>query len=190
VSRRPLRRRLATSLAAAALVAGCSGGDNTDDVAIDEPSASEPTIVDESASEPTIVDESDDPETSGSESPSTSPTTTTEPVAEPDLEASLPLPDTAAIVQTTVISGGGARPLLGWEPVEGAASYIVVVFTADGDPYWSAVTDQAEIYVGGPVQIPDDNDGPRVADGYTWVVYADDADGALLASSPQRPISP
>lgn len=180
MSRRPLRRRLAASLAAAALVAGCSGGDNADDVATDETSASESTIV----------DETDGPETSGSENPSTSPATTTEPVAEPDLEASLPLPDTAAIVQTTAISGGGARPLLGWEPVEGAVSYIVIVFTADGDPYWSAVTDQDEIYVGGPVQIPDDNDGPRVADGYTWVVYADAADGAMLASSPQRPISP
>jgi len=30
----------------------------------------------------------------------------------------------------------------------------------------------------------------NVAEGYTWVVYAEDADGNLLAVSPLRPIAP
>ncbi|MEA3501279.1 MAG: hypothetical protein U9R47_00775 [Actinomycetota bacterium] len=94
------------------------------------------------------------------------------------------------IEQTTPASGGGTRPLLEWVPVEGAATYIVVVYTETGGSYWSAVTSETSTYVGGPLQIPAGRTGPNVADGYTWVVYADDAEGNLLAVSPQRPISP
>ena len=65
-----------------------------------------------------------------------------------------------------------------------------MVYTEARAPYWAAVTTEPEVYVGGPVQIPDDRDGPRVAALYTWVVYADDADGTPLASSPLRTISP
>jgi hypothetical protein len=49
---------------------------------------------------------------------------------------------------------------------------------------------ETKTYVGGPLQIPAGRTGPNVADGYTWVVYAEDADGNLLAVSPQRPIAP
>jgi len=96
----------------------------------------------------------------------------------------------AVIEQTTPTSGEGPRPLLAWEPVEGTATYTVVVYTGTGAPYWSSVTDEPGIYVGGPLQIPAGRTGPNVSDGYTWVVYADDADGNLLAVSPQRPIAP
>jgi hypothetical protein len=74
--------------------------------------------------------------------------------------------------------------------VDGAVLYFVNIYTETGGPYWSAVTAETRTFVGGPLQIPAGRTGPNVADGYTWVVYAEDADGNLLAVSAQRPIAP
>lgn len=94
------------------------------------------------------------------------------------------------IEQTTPTSGGGTRPLLEWAAVDGAALYFVNIYTETGGSYWSRVTDETNTYVGGPLQIPAGRTGPNVADGYTWIVYAEDAEGNLLAVSAQRPIAP
>jgi len=90
----------------------------------------------------------------------------------------------------TPLSGEGSRPLLSWKPVEAAAAYVVMVYDAEGSPYWSAVTTATEVYVGGPLPIPAENAGPRIGAGYTWSVYAEDAGGLLVAASPQRSVSP
>lgn len=137
---------------------------------------------------------------SGTEAPSSSTTTpgdtaetkstttmidaTTSTVAEPAINGAVP------IEQMTPTSGGGDRPLLEWVPIEGAVTYIVSVFTETGAPYWSAVTTEPRTYVGGAEQIAEGRTGPNVSDGYTWIVYADDTEGSLLAASPRRAISP
>jgi len=120
------------------------------------------------------------------ETPTTTPieTTTT-------TEASPPVITGAdAIEQVTPTSGGGSRPLLEWVPVDGAATYFVILYTESDEPYWSAVTSEPSTFVGGPLQIPTDRTGPTVAEGYRWAVYADDAEGNLLAASPLRTIEP
>ena len=96
----------------------------------------------------------------------------------------------AVVEQTTPTSGGGIRPLLEWMAVDGASLYVVVVYTETGGSYWSALTTETSTFVGGPLQIPSGRTGPNVADGYTWVVYAEDADGNLLAASPRRAVAP
>jgi hypothetical protein len=96
----------------------------------------------------------------------------------------------AVIEQTTPTSGEGSRPLLEWSTVNGASSYLVVVYTETGGSYWSVLTTETSTFVGGPLEIPSGRTGPSVADGYTWTVYADDADGNLLATSPRRAIAP
>lgn len=110
--------------------------------------------------------------------------TTTSAFTEPVISGAEP------IEQLSATSGGGARPLLEWAPVAGAATYIVIVYTAGGEPYWSAITTEPQVFIGGPLQIPEGRDGPIVDDGYTWAVYADDAEGTLLAASALRDISP
>jgi len=157
------------------VAAGCGGDDDSGDVGSD-PGAS-PTSVPGSEPEPT-------------DTPATTQAAVTTSTTVAAVDAALPVADSEPIVQTTETSGGGTRPLLSWEAVDGAVSYIVVVYAESGEPYWSAVTEDSEVFVGGSVQIPEDNGGPRVADGYSWIVYASNADDALIASSPQRPISP
>jgi hypothetical protein len=94
------------------------------------------------------------------------------------------------IEQLTPVSGEGSRPLLVWAPVDGAAAYLVMVYDGDDLPYWSTITSDTQTYVGGPLQIPDDRSGPRISEGYSWSVYADDADGTIIAASPLRDIAP
>lgn len=112
------------------------------------------------------------------------PETTTTTVGEPAITGANP------VELITPTSGGGERPLLEWAPVDGAVVYIVSVFAETGEPYWSAVTTESRTYVGGSEQIPEGRTGPNVSEGYTWIVYADDADGNLVAVSPRRAIAP
>ena len=96
-----------------------------------------------------------------------------------------------AISQTTPVSGGGTRPALAWETVDGADHYGVYVYTPDGRPYWSWRGRTTTAYVGGGGEpLNEDAAGPSITEGMTWVVIAYDADLAPVASSPQRPIAP
>ncbi len=157
---------VAGTLIAAVVLAACSSG------GAETPSSSTTEAADttETTSTAVVAD--------------TTTTTTTTTVAEPAIKGADP------IEQTTTPSGGGDRPLLEWEPIQGAVTYIVSVFTETGAPYWSAVTTEPRTYVGGAEQIAEGRTGPNVSEGYTWIVYADDADGNLLATSPQRAIAP
>jgi hypothetical protein len=172
-------RLLVGVLAAAMVAASCGGGDDTAETAAESTAESPPSSVEEQRVDTTPPEPTESAAPESTVPPETAP-------AEPILA----VPDADVITQTTATSGGGTRPLLSWEPVDGAASYLVIVFTAEEAPYWSTITDQPETYVGGAAAIPDGVDGPEVADGYSWAVYADDETGAPIASSPIRPIAP
>jgi hypothetical protein len=123
---------------------------------------------------------------SPTESSVTSTPDSTDSALEPDAadEPYFPIANGVNVVQLTDTEGVGRRPLLAWEPAEGAAGYTIVVFDGDNSPYWAALTSETEIYIGGSTQIPEGNDGPIISEGYQWVVYADDADGVPIGSSP------
>ena len=174
---------LIAMLAVFAFSAGCGGGDSSN--AGDTSGVSEPKKEQsESADTPGDAVAGDDPAPEPTEAPPT-----TEPAPPP--EAILPFPpDAPVMIELTEPQGGGARPLLAWEPVVRAAVYYVFVYAETSEPYWAAVTAETEVFVGGPGQIPDGRDGPRIAPGYWWVVYAEDAAGNPVGSSPQAAISP
>lgn len=115
--------------------------------------------------------------------------TTPSPSPDAPVEAFVPGLSDAVVVQTTPVSGGGARPVLEWEPVDGTDDYVVMVHAADDAPYWSWSTSDTQVRVG-LTDRPDTAPGPRVAEGMTWVVVARDADGLPIATSPRRPIAP
>lgn len=127
---------------------------------------------------------------------STAPTTPTTTVAEPSTSAP---PTTLVsgvdfglgqIEVTTPASGGGTRPELAWEPVDGAQQYRVTVFTPDGGPYWATQTDAVRVHVGGEPQLNEDAAGPSISSDMTWRVVALDDDRRPLAISERMPLSP
>jgi hypothetical protein len=113
-------------------------------------------------------------------------TTTTAPEAGPPLIAGFD----QQVVLTAPTSGGGARPLLSWDPVDGAGSYVVFVYAPNGDIYWSWSGSDTSVHVGGEPQLGDGVSGPSVAQGMTWGVIAYDADLLPIAVSEKRPIAP
>lgn len=126
------------------------------------------------AGEPTVS-------TSTTEPATTSAPTTTAP--EPLFTA----PDLEAIAQVTPTAGGGPRPDLVWEPVDGAVEYTVVVSDAKGAPWWAWFGDSTEVVLGG-VDSSAEVGGPAAGPGVTWVVFAFGDDGALIGVSAARPI--
>ena len=158
-----MRRRAATLALCVALVGtGCSGDDA-------------PSTADTGSG------------AAAAASPTAAPLVTAEPASDgAPLVAGL---GDAPIVQTTPTSGGGDRPVLAWEAVDGAADYVVMVHDADDSPYWAWTTEDTSVRVG-LTDRPDAAPGPRVTDGMTWVVVARDAGGIPVASSPRRPIAP
>ena len=82
----------------------------------------------------------------------------------------------------------GSNPLLSWTPFDGATLYRVVVLDPDGDPYWAWSGTETAVHLGGsatPTAV-----GARVFGEMTWQVSAYDADGAPLAISERRRLSP
>ncbi len=124
--------------------------------------------------------------------PSTLPSTTGEPTATPTtavVDTGEPFGDgwgLPAVVQLTPIAGGGPRPLLEWEPVAGAAGYVVWVYDPDGATYWTWMGPDTATHLGGAVQLAEDRPGPRIVDGMSWVVGAVDDDLEFLAVSERR----
>ena len=171
-TRNPL---VALAIVGVLTVSACSSGSS-------ESSSSESTTPSDSAVVTTVAGGSTQaPETTTT---AAAPETTTTVVQEPAMVGA------DLVEQLTPTSGGGTRPLLEWAAVDGAATYFVTIYTETGGSYWAAVTEDTKTFVGGPLQIPAGRTGPNVAEGYTWVVYAEDADGNLLAVSPPRPIAP
>lgn len=149
--------RLCGVLLLGALVSGC--GDSTEAPGAAEPEATDPGPT----AEPSTPDASPaSTGTSGSDS---------EPAAG---SSALPVLETQPTAE-------GPRPLLEWEPVEGAASYTLVVLGSDGTPYWAWSGAEASVHLGGF----DDPDavGPWVHEPMTWTVAALDGAGQPLALS-------
>lgn len=96
-------------------------------------------------------------------------------------------PGLETITQVTPTAGGGTRPDLVWEPMDGAAEYTVVVSDAEGAPWWAWFGDSTEVVLGG-VDSSAEVGGPVAGPGVTWAVFAFGDDGALIGVSPARPI--
>lgn len=82
----------------------------------------------------------------------------------------------------------GPRPLLSWTPVDGAATYRVIVLSADGTPHWAWTGAETQINVGGfaDPSLP----GAIVFEPMTWSVAALDGEGLPLAMSAPSPLNP
>ncbi|MFZ8999386.1 MAG: hypothetical protein ACO3D0_13590, partial [Ilumatobacteraceae bacterium] len=176
VSLCPLRA-LAAVVGASCRVVSCGGSDAVEG----GPAGSETSTP---GSDPTILESGTTGEPTGpvSSDPSTEPAPVPQ-FGEPVIAGVDP------IGLLTPPSGGGDRPVLSWEPIPGAAEYLVVVHDADGAPYWSTITTATEVPVGGVVLDPGAS-GPRLAAGYSWVVVASDTDGVVVAASARLPIAP
>jgi hypothetical protein len=98
--------------------------------------------------------------------------------------------DIPAISLITPPVGGGTRPVLEWVAVEDADHYIVWVRTPTGKPYWSWLTSDTSVPVGGLPKLNEDAGGPSVVEGMTWSVIALDDEGTIIAASNHRPIAP
>lgn len=164
------------------LLAGCGGGDEGS--AREDPATTTAGTADLTTPGPAGTDASTTSTTTSTPTTTTTTTSTTTTTVPPVIAGA------DQVEQLTAPTGEGDRPLLSWEPIDEASTYLVIVYDADGAAYWSAITEQTEVYVGGPLPIPAERTGPRVSSGFTWAVFADDADGALLAASGRRPIEP
>jgi len=161
-------RRAMLVAAAALLVASCGGG---------TPAATAGTSA---------------PTTTSAGATTTTGAATTTTAASTTTEAAGPLFGSfdQAVTLLTATSGGGIRPLLQWDPVSGADHYGVYVYAPNGDLYWSWLTTDTSVHVGGEPVLHDDAPGPSVAEGMSWAVVAYDAAQLPLAVSAQRPIAP
>ena len=93
------------------------------------------------------------------------------------------------VVLNTPQAGEGPRPVLTWEPVEGAVTYAVTVYAGAGDAArWSWRGEETSVRVG----FVEDTTvgGPNVIDGMTWSVLALDGDDEPIAQSNERPLAP
>lgn len=103
-----------------------------------------------------------------------------------------PLIDRIGLARLTLLtpeSGGGERPLLAWQPADGATLYYVLVFDPEGRTYWAWSTASTSVFMGG-ADLKLSIDIPRIADGMTWAVLAIGADDLPVAQSERRPIAP
>ena len=168
------------------MLAACSGGD-VDDAAAPIGSDTVVETVDSEAGGGATGSNvgSDDPSvtTPTTVSDATTSTTVVEAVpVEPLLNGALLIPTlTPAVV-------GELRPVLEWEPVDGAAKYSVVVLDETGEPYWIWSGPESEITLGGAPS-SDFGVGPIIGVDYSWSVAAFAAEGEFLAISGAVPIS-
>lgn len=104
-----------------------------------------------------------------------------------DLEAQFGL---VPVETVTPDSGGGTRPLLEWEPIDGAHMYSVVLLTPSGEAYWGWEGTATEVHVGGEPQLEEFAAGPSIVPGMSWSVAAYDDDFHVIAVSQRVLISP
>ncbi len=157
--------RLVVTVAALLIFAGCSGD-----------------------SEETVATEAPDTTTApATTAGATSETTTAEAPATTQAATALTLEDVFPTI-TTQPTEPGPRPLLAWDPVDGADIYEVVVLGTDGEPYWAWSGADTAINVGGtdePLAV-----GAWVHETMSWTVSAHAADGAVLALSAPAQLQP
>jgi hypothetical protein len=137
------------------------------------------------APDPTVGSSSDETPSTGAGTGSTGTTAVGE---EPEQVGEQLIAGLPQIVQLTPLAGGGPRPSLDWEPVEGAIRYDVTLYAPDGIGYWAWHGPETSVVVG-ELATPDQS-GPRVSPGMSWALLAFDADGLPIASSALRPIDP
>lgn len=152
------------------MLAACGGSDPTD---VTTALTTVPTASTTTTTGPGNSVETTEPSTPATEYPQLLP------------EFGLPL-----IAQTTAVSGGGPRPVLAWDAVEGADRYVVAVSAPDGRLYWAWTTADTSVPVGGLPRLEEDAFGPAVSNGMNWSVLALDESGAVVATSAIRPIDP
>lgn len=187
-------RRLVAAAAALLLVAGCASGD--DDTATDgDTTTIADTAADDSPDDTSAVTTpADTDSTAATTEPAspatTAPTATTQPVATTEPPEPFYGDFEVVIAQHTPESGGGLRPRLIWDAVDGADHYAVYLYAPSGEAYWAWRGRETEVFVGGATQLADGSPGPSVSDGMSWAVVAYDADLLPVAASPMRSITP
>jgi len=89
-------------------------------------------------------------------------------------------------------AGAGPLPTFRWEPVAGAAEYVLAVLTQSGEPIWAWQGAETSVMLGAWDVAPADVNvpGPLIAEASVWFVAAFDATGAPIAVSEMRPIAP
>lgn len=176
-----LKRVLPLPLGLALVVSACSGGG--------DPGQAEGADATSAGANSDQSADSQNTDQGGSgdqaEPADTTPTTRAEVADEPGL----PMADGTEIEQLTAKSGGGPRPLLAWSPVADAGSYTVVVYDAEGEPWWSWSGPGTEVVIGG-VDTDSEIGGPRADTGVRWIVMSFDANGQFNGTSPKRSIEP
>ncbi len=163
------RPRLWASAAIAVMLtttAGCGGSDEPDTAPVDAAADSSPA----------------------------EPTTDNAPVdAAPELPAGEldGVAGVSPISVTTPVTGNGAKPLLAWEPVDGAVDYVVILQTADGNGYWAWTGADNQVWLGGSETEPaPDTEGPILFEPMLLSVYASSADGTAVGASETIEIAP
>ena len=141
-----------------------------------------PTTV--STSAPTGTPTSSITEVSAAANPTTSAPSTV-PTTVP---APAPVFDLGAVIEpTTPATGNPARPMLRWDPVDGAEQYTVVVTDSTGATWWAWSGPDTAVVLGG---VADGRDGPTAGVGVTWIVLAHDGAGVMVAAGERRPLEP
>ncbi len=178
-----IRRALTVALCLGSVATACSGDD--------EPAVNTSPPATSSDLDPATTDTSDAPPVPDHLGIDPEPTE-----APPDVE-STPDPPTVggvlgvgAVEIVTAASGGGERPLLEWNAVEGADEYHVVALAAFGGPYWAWVGQATSVVFGGGDAGSDPGQLATVFEPLTWTVAAFDPDGNLLALSAPSPLAP
>ncbi len=162
-------------LGAITIVSACGGSDSSSTTSPDPTTASAP---------PASVEPSSTPSTT----PATNPAETSAPAPASELS------DLAAldvIVVTNPQTGNGERPLLAWQPVDGATRYSLTLAEPDGAVYWAWTGASTSIWLGGQHdEPPADAAGPVLLDELVMRVVAVDASDTIIAASAPTPIAP
>ena len=175
--------------------AACSSGDDTT-VDPDRSPVATGSGPDDAASESGIDPDDDAPVDVDEATPDTDPpSVTTAPVTSPPPPTTAPSIatelDVTSVSLLTAPEGGGDKPLLEWEPTEGASEYRLVVTNTDGIGYWTWSGSESSIWFGGSIEQPaPDTGGAVLLESMLWQVFAIDAAGELVGVSELTPIAP
>ncbi len=168
-------------LGAVTIVSACGGSDGDGTASLSPTTPSAPPASAEPASEPVVA-----PSTAPSSTPSTAPSETSVHVAELSDLASLD-----AIVVDNPPTSNGERPLLAWEPVDGASRYALTLAELGGTVYWAWTGTSNAVWLGGQNdEPPPDAAGPVLVEELVMRVVAFDESNAIIAASTPTPITP
>ena len=168
-------RRLAAlvALAALLLLPACGGGGD------DDTEAGSASTTPPATSTATPVATADTPDT---------PAPTETPGSPTEL---FQIPGMAEVVILTPSTDAGERPLLEWQPVEGATDYSLALTADDGGAYWAWRGASSSVWLGGSAEEPPaDASGPLLTQPMTLRVVAHGANGQIIAASAPTEIAP